>query len=95
MDYVDGTVASELRESMDFEFGPLGTPEQDRKFWQQVADIQVQLSAFEFDEIGSLFQKPNTSEFFIGLSPHITGGPWIFATEFYNDLADNELKQMR
>lgn len=56
MDYINGLVATELCEIKGCEIGLFGTLEQDRKFRDQVAKIQVELSTFSFDRIGSLFQ---------------------------------------
>ncbi|RGP66279.1 kinaselike domain [Fusarium sporotrichioides] len=91
MDYIHGTVASELRSAK--ECHPLfGTPEQDRHFREQMAEIQVTLSTFKFDQIGSLYQDENTSEFLIGPDLVTGKGPWKSSAEYYNDVADHALR---
>lgn len=55
MDYIDGTVATELRMTRDGYSDLFGTPEQDWRFRQQMAEVQVTLSSFKFDQIGSLY----------------------------------------
>jgi len=92
MDYINGTVATELREARRCEAGLFGTPDQDRKFRQQMAAIQVTLSSFTFDQIGSLYQDEQTSDFFIGPEIETGKGPWASTTDYYADLANHALQ---
>ena len=92
MDYIHGTVASELRVAKTCAPGLFGTPDQDRKFRQQMADIQVELSLFEFNHIGSLYQDDKTSDFFIGPEVETGKGPWVSSADYYNDSADHALQ---
>lgn len=92
MDYIHGTVATELREARKCNAGLFGTPNQDRKFRQQMADIQVKLSSFTFDQIGSLYQDEQTSDFFIGPDIETGKGPWASSTDYYTDLANHVLQ---
>ncbi|KAM0261479.1 hypothetical protein ACHAPA_009799 [Fusarium lateritium] len=66
MDYIHGTVATELRDANECEGGLFGTREQDRNFKKKMAEIQATISCFKFAQIGSLFQDEQTSEFFVG-----------------------------
>lgn len=91
MDYIDGTVAAELRAAKECELGLYGAPDQDRKFRKDMAAIQATLSLFAFDRIGSLYQDDHTSEFFIGADIETGKGPWASFIDYYADLADHAL----
>lgn len=93
MDHINGAVASELQDTKDCAIGMFGTVEQDRKFREQMAGIQAQLSSFTFDKIGSLYQDQATSEFVIGPEVETGKGPWSSSTDYYNDLADHVLRE--
>ena len=92
MDYINGTVATELRNTKESVVGMFGTPDQDRKFRQQLAGIQVTLSSFTFDQIGSLYQDEHTSDFFIGPEVETGKGPWMSSLDYYADLANHTLQ---
>ncbi|KAH8745123.1 hypothetical protein F5883DRAFT_268911 [Diaporthe sp. PMI_573] len=92
MDYVHGTVATELREAKKCDAGLFGTRDQDRKFRQQMAGIQVALSSFTFDQIGSLYRDEQTSDFFIGPEIETGKGPWTSPMDYYADLANHALQ---
>ena len=92
MDYIDGTVATELRVAKIFDVGLFGTPDQDRKFREQMASIQVELSSFKFDQIGSLYQDERTLDFFIGPEIETGKGPWTASMDYYTDLANHALQ---
>ncbi|KAH9211764.1 hypothetical protein DL95DRAFT_525548 [Leptodontidium sp. 2 PMI_412] len=92
MDYIDGTVATELRVARNCELGSFGTPSQDRKFREQMASIQVELSSFKFDRIGSLYQDEKTSDFFIGPETETGKGPWTSSMDYFADLASHALQ---
>ncbi|EXJ80739.1 hypothetical protein A1O3_07023 [Capronia epimyces CBS 606.96] len=92
MDYIDGNVATELRAAKNCDVGLFGTLHQDRKFREQMARIQVTLSSFEFDRIGSLYQDETTSEFFIGPDAETGKGPWASSMDYYADLANHALQ---
>lgn len=92
MDYIHGTVATELRVAKNCDVDLFGTLQQDRKFRQQMAGIQVALSVFEFDQIGSLYEDEVTSEFFIGPDVETRKGPWTSPMEYYADLAHHALQ---
>src|SRR5436190_17305699 len=91
MEYIHGTVAAELRRANSY--GELfGTPEQDRRFRQQMANIHVELSSFHFDKIGSLYQDEKTSEFYVGPELETGKGPWNVSLDYYNDLANHAIE---
>ncbi|RKL51039.1 hypothetical protein BFJ72_g492 [Fusarium proliferatum] len=94
MDYIHGTVATELRDTNECEGGLFGTPDQDRHFRMQMADIQATVSSFKLHEIGSLYYDEKTSDFFIGPETETeTGkGPWNSALEYYDDLSNHALQ---
>ncbi len=91
MDYINGAAASELRRIKNCDRGLFGTAEQDQKFRQQMAKIQVELSTFNFDRIGGLYQDEQSSEFFIGPELMTGKGPWTSPMDFYIDLADHAM----
>ncbi|KAJ5945993.1 hypothetical protein N7454_002832 [Penicillium verhagenii] len=91
MDYIHGTTATDLRQKAGC--GRIfGTPIQDRRFKQQMAEIQVQLSSFTFDKIGCIYENEETSEFYIGREVETGKGPWESATEFYDSYAVHALR---
>ncbi|KAF2454686.1 hypothetical protein BDY21DRAFT_416653 [Lineolata rhizophorae] len=92
MEYVNGTVATELREIKKCDTGLFGTPDQDREFRRQMANIHVTMSSFTFDQIGSLYQDEQTSEFVIGPDIETGKGPWTSSMEYYADLANHALQ---
>jgi hypothetical protein len=92
MDYINGNVATELRVAKNCDVGLFGTLHQDRQFRKQMARIQVTLSSFEFDRIGSLYQDEITSEFFIGPDAETGKGPWGSSMDYYADLANRALQ---
>jgi hypothetical protein len=94
MDYVHGTVATELREAKKCDAGLFGTRDQDRKFRQQMAGIQVALSSFTFDQIGSLYRDEQTSDFFIGPEIETGKGPWTSPMDYYADLANHVMQRL-
>lgn len=69
-----------------------GTPEQDRKFREQMAQIQATVASFRFPKIGSLYHNRDTDEFYIGPELQTGRGPWTSSTEYYDDLVDHLLK---
>lgn len=92
MSYINGTVAADLQVAKECAPGIYGTAEQDRKFRERMACIQVELSAFEFTQIGSLYQDDKTSDFFIGPEIETGKGPWTSSTDYYNAVADHRLQ---
>jgi hypothetical protein len=69
-----------------------GTPEQDCKFREQMAQIQATVASIRFPKIGSLYHDPVTDEFYIGPELQTGRGPWISSTQYYDDLVDHLLK---
>ncbi|KAG9502074.1 hypothetical protein J7337_007790 [Fusarium musae] len=92
MDYIHGTVATELRDANEYEGGLFGMPDQDRAFRKQMAEIQATLSSFKFSQIGSLYQNKETSDFFIGPETETGKGPWSSSLEYYQDLSNHALQ---
>ncbi|KAM0083809.1 hypothetical protein ACKRZS_004015 [Fusarium odoratissimum] len=92
MDYIHGTVATEFRDANECEGGLFGTPDQDRSFRKQMAEIQATLSSFKLHEIGSLYQDEETSDFFIGPETETGKGPWNSSVEYYDDLSNQALQ---
>ena len=89
---LNGTVATELQAAKNCDGGLFGTPDQDRKFREQMASIQVELSSFKFDQIGSLYQDERTLEFFVGPDIETGKGPWTSSIDYYTDLANHALQ---
>jgi hypothetical protein len=58
-----------------------------------MADIQVKLSSFTFDQIGSLYQDEQTSDFFIGPDIETGKGPWASSMNYYTDFANHVLQE--
>ncbi|KAJ5919268.1 hypothetical protein N7466_010211 [Penicillium verhagenii] len=94
MDYIHGTIAADLR-SQTGDGILFGTPSQDRRFRQQMADIQVQLSSLTFDKIGCIYENEETSEFYIGREVETGQGPWESAMDFYKSYGDHSLSEYR
>ncbi|CAG8373894.1 unnamed protein product [Penicillium salamii] len=92
MEYIPGTVASELREKIDAPFDQFGTPEQDQKFRRQMAAIQVEISSLPFDKIGSLYEDPKTGDFYVGPDCSSGQSPWESSFEYYRYLAQKKLE---
>ncbi|KAF5627809.1 kinase-like domain protein [Fusarium tjaetaba] len=92
MDYIHGTVATELRDANEYEAGLFGTPDQDRAFRNQMAEIQATLSSFKFSQIRSLYQDKETSDFFIGPETETGKGPWSSSLEYYEDISNHALQ---
>jgi hypothetical protein len=91
MEYVDGNVASELRETKGCALGLFGTVEQDRRFRQQMANIQVQLASCQFDQIGAIHEGMEDGKFVIGREIDTGRGPWSSASAYYADLVKHVL----
>lgn len=92
MEYIHGSVASELREAKSCAPQMFGTPEQDRKFREQLARIQATIASFRFPYIGSLYYNQETDDFYIGPELQTGKGPWSSSTEYYEDLTNHLLK---
>ncbi|KAK3373528.1 kinase-like domain-containing protein [Lasiosphaeria ovina] len=92
MEYIHGSVASELRKAKSCAPQMFGTPEQDRKFRGQMARIQATVASFRFPQIGSLYYKQETDDFYIGPELQTGKGPWASSTEYYDDLVNHLLK---
>jgi len=71
-----------------------GTPEQDRKFRSQMAQIQAVMAPFRFLQIGALFYKEETDEFYISPEVQTGKGPWTSSTEYYDDIVSHILKSV-
>ena len=91
MDYIHGTVATELRRARSCPLQMFGTPEQDQRFREQMAEIQATVASFRFAQIGSLYHNPATDEFYIGPELQTGRGPWGSSTEYYDDLVNHLL----
>ncbi|KAH7327546.1 hypothetical protein BKA65DRAFT_567073 [Rhexocercosporidium sp. MPI-PUGE-AT-0058] len=92
MDYIHCTVAVDLQVARKCESGFFGTADQDRRFKERMAEIQVELSSFRFELIGWLYQDEKTEEFFIGPEIETGKGPWETSMDYYSDLASHALK---
>ncbi|RBR10341.1 hypothetical protein FVER53590_12451 [Fusarium verticillioides] len=57
-----------------------------------MAEIQATLSSFKFNQIGSLYQNKETSDFFIGPETETVKGPWSSSLEYYQDLSNHALQ---
>ncbi|OAA70601.1 Protein kinase-like domain protein [Cordyceps fumosorosea ARSEF 2679] len=94
MDYIHGTVASELRELQGSAYGLFGTPEQDRKFRDQMARIQAIVASLQFPKIGCLYYNKDKDDFFIGKDLETGQGPWSSSTDYYDALTSYLLKSV-
>ncbi|KAJ5180149.1 hypothetical protein N7492_003359 [Penicillium capsulatum] len=92
MDYIHGTVATELQRAKQCERGIFGTPNQDRNSREQMTKIKVQESSFVFGRIGSIYQNEKTSEFFIDPDVEAGKGPWKSSMDYYFDLSNHLLE---
>lgn len=92
MGYIHGTIATELREAKSCAPQLFGTPDQDRKFREQMARIQATVASFRFPQIGGLYHDPVTDAFYIGPELHTGKGPWSSSTAYYDDLTAHLLK---
>lgn len=92
MDYIHGTVASELRLAKGCAVGLYGSAEQDQIFRREMAAVQANLVAFTFDRIGSLYQDPVTDDFFIGPDIETNKGPWRHSSVYFTDVAEHALQ---
>lgn len=90
MSYIHGTVAKELQEAYGCEDGVFGSPEQDRRFWRQMAEYQVQLANMTFDKIGSIHQDGD--QFTIGPEIETGKGPWDTPQQYYSDLVRHKME---
>lgn len=90
MSYMHGTTARDLSEARDCESGVFGTPEQNERFWSQLAKYHVQLASITFDKIGSLHQDGD--KFFIGPEIETGEGPWATAQEYYSALIRHRMR---
>jgi hypothetical protein len=90
MSYIHGTVAAELQEARGCKQGVFGTPEQDHRFWSQMAKYQVQFAALTFDKIGALRQIDG--QISVGPETETGEGPWDTPMEYYTVIAHYRLK---
>jgi hypothetical protein len=89
MSYIHGTVAAELQEARGCKQGVFGTPEQDHRFWSQMAKYHLQLAALTFDKIGALRQ--HNDQFSIGPETETGEGPWDTPLDYYTVIAHHRL----
>lgn len=80
MSYIHGTSVMGHSQAREYDL------DSDEKFWQRMADIQIQLASLNFDKIGSIYQEPDGS---FAIGPEVvTGlGPWDDADRFWFNLA--------
>jgi hypothetical protein len=92
MEYIHGSVASELRQAKCCAPQLFGTPEQDCKFREQMAEIQATLASFTFPKIGSLYYSQDRDDFYIGPELQTGKEPWASSTDYYDALVNHLLK---
>jgi hypothetical protein len=90
MSYIHGTVAKDLQQAHECEEGVFGTPEQDSRFWHQMAEYHVQLAGLTFDKIGSIHWKGD--RFSIGPEIETGEGPWDTAQDYYSTLLRHKIE---
>jgi hypothetical protein len=90
MSYIHGTVARDLQQAHECEEGVFRSPEQDSRFWRQMAEYHVQLASLTFDKIGSIHQKGD--DFFIGPEIETGEGPWNTAQDYYSTLVRHKIE---
>lgn len=91
MSYIHGTVARKLRTTEQGRAGLFGTVSQDRRFRQQMANIQVQLALHTFDRIGSIYQDGDS--FTIGPEVETGLGPFDNSAQYWKALVRHLLKE--
>ncbi|KAJ6031567.1 hypothetical protein N7540_002299 [Penicillium herquei] len=92
MEHFSGKMAYDVHGKTNDPLYGLGTREQDRKFLRQLAAIQVEMASLKFDKIGSLYENPETGEFYIGPLCETGDGPWESSLEYYSYLANERLQ---
>lgn len=96
MEYIHGSTAIDLRDRVSdteqVDFSQFGTWEQDRKFRNQMAALQVEMTSITFDRIGSIYQNPKTQEFYIGPDCESGDGPFDSSMDYYRSLAKHSLQ---
>ena len=90
IEYLHGTVAAELQQAKECGTGTFGSPEQDRRFWTQMAEYHVQLASLTFDKIGSIHQ--NGDKFIIGPEIETGEGPWDTSQQYYEALVRHKMQ---
>ena len=90
MSYIHGTVAADLQQAKECGTGVFGTPEQDRRFWTQMAEYHVQLAILTFDKIGSIHQDGDN--FTIGAEMETGEGPWDTPEQYYEALVRHQME---
>jgi hypothetical protein len=90
IEYLHGTVAAELQQAKECGTGIFGSPEQDRRFWAQMAKYHVQLASLTFEKIGSLHQDGDN--FTIGPEIETGEGPWDTPQQYYNALVRHKMQ---
>jgi hypothetical protein len=72
-------------DSFPYKDGRYGTKEQTDYLLRQMADMFVELAQCKFKQIGSIFQDPDTREFYVGADLE-TGKAFETAQEYYQTL---------
>ena len=93
MSYVHGSTAAELRNAKGCKWPLMGTAEQNDRFWQRMAEIQVELAACRFSSIGSLHQDGES--FIIGAEVVTGKGPWTSPDAYYQDVAVHAMESVK
>jgi hypothetical protein len=88
--YLHGTIAAELQQAKECGTGVFGSPEQDCRFWAQMAKYHVQLASLTFDKIGSLHQDGDN--FSIGPEIETGEGPWDTPQQYYEALVRHKVQ---
>lgn len=90
IEYLHGTVAAELQQAKECGTGMFGSPEQDRRFWTQMAEYHVQLASLTFDKIGSVHQ--DGENFTIGPEIETGEGPWDTPQQYYEAVVRHKMQ---
>lgn len=90
MEYLHGTIASDLQEAQDCGIGTFGSPEQDCRFWAQMAEYHAKFASITFDKIGSLHRNGET--FTVGPEIETGEGPWDTPEQYYKALVRHRTK---
>ncbi|UJO21547.1 uncharacterized protein CLAFUR5_09298 [Fulvia fulva] len=93
MSYIHGSTAAELRDAKGCEWPLMGTSEQTERFWQRMAEIQVELASCHFSSIGSLHREGEA--FSIGPEVITGKGPWSTPDEYYQDVATHAVESAK
>lgn len=87
LSYMHGNVAAELARAQGCPHNQSGSPEQNAKFRQRTAEIQIELASMEFNSIGSIYQEGD--HYPVGPEMETGRGPWSDSKDYWSDWASH------